>query len=267
LTFLLSGLPSKEDVDELTETLEAHGGIVRRDVPPPDLRVFSRHASEAYQPSQDVGAPVVNGRRDSPGRNTRVVTPHFGRTLKCLYAAAVGAPLVSPEWVRASADAGKALALKKYRVTRPSKHPRARSEDDDDDDDDEDDEDEDDDEDAPLGNVFDGVVVSLSGDANYVRQFGVLLRHAGADVIAMTDLISAEGEDVPMGEGPCDYALVQTVVDPRERKGKTIGRKVDGVLSRASRRLGVPCVRHEWAVDSLLANALLPVDETYVVPT
>jgi hypothetical protein len=34
-------------------------------------------------------------------------------------------------------------------------------------------------------------------------------------------------------------------------------------LGRAAKRLGVPRVRHEWAVDSLLANRLEEMDETY----
>ena len=110
--------------------------------------------------------------------------------------------------------------------------------------------------------MFDGAVVSLSGDANYVRQFGVLLRHAGADVVDAADLIAAEGSDVPTGEGPCDYVLVQTAAGAGAR-GTGQSLRVEGGLARASKRLGVPRVRHEWAVDSLLANRLKDVDETY----
>ena len=239
LTFLLSGIPSKAQVDELTELLETRGGVVRGDVPPPAApRVAS---AEAYEPSQDVGAPM---RRplDAPGANTRVLTPAFGRTLKCLYAAAVGAPLITPDWAFDSADAGEALALEPYLVGRPDgKSRRARTG-------------------GPR--VFDGAVVSLSGDANYVRQFGVLLRHAGADVVDAADLIAAEGSDVPTGEGPCDYVLVQTAAGAGAR-GTGQSLRVEGGLARASKRLGVPRVRHEWAVDSLLANRLKDVDETY----
>ena len=65
-----------------------------------------------------------------------------------------------------------------------------------------------------------------------------------------------------MGEGPCDYVLVQTAAGAgagaaAKRKG------LEGGLARAAKRLGVPRVRHEWAVDSLLANRLLEMDETY----
>ena len=165
--------------------------------------------------------------------------PSAGRTLKCLYAAAVGAPLVSPDWVRACADAGEALALEPYLIrgggvrAMPSENARVRR----------------------------GVVVSLSGDANFTRQFGVLLRHAGAEVVDAADLIAAEGRDVPAGEGPCDYVLVQTSMPPGA-KGRGLAR-AEGGLARASKRLGVPRVRHEWAVDSLLANRLKEADETY----
>ena len=235
-TFLLSGIPSKEEVDELTELLETRGGAVRRDVPPPPPP-SALQSADLYQPSQDVGAPMRRAAR--AGERTRVVTPSAGRTLKCLYAAAVGAPLVSPDWVRACADAGEALALEPYLIrgggvrAMPSENAR----------------------------VFDGVVVSLSGDANFTRQFGVLLRHAGAEVVDAADLIAAEGRDVPAGEGPCDYVLVQTSLPPGA-KGRGLAR-AEGGLARASKRLGVPRVRHEWAVDSLLANRLKEADETY----
>jgi len=235
-TFLLSGIPSKEEVDELTELLETRGGAVRRDVPPPPPP-SALQSADLYQPSQDVGAPMRRAAR--AGERTRVVTPAAGRTLKCLYAAAVGAPLVSPDWVRACADAGEALALEPYLIrgggvrATPSENAR----------------------------VFDGVVVSLSGDANFTRQFGVLLRHAGAEVVDAADLIAAEGRDVPAGEGPCDYVLVQTSLPPGA-KGRGLAR-AEGGLARASKRLGVPRVRHEWAVDSLLANRLKEADETY----
>ena len=41
--------------------------------------------------------------------------------------------------------------------------------------------------------------------------------------------------------------------------------RVEGGVQRASKRLGVPCVSHEWAVDSLLANKLAAVDGRYRV--
>jgi hypothetical protein len=234
LTFLISGLPSKQAVDDLTDLIETHGGVVRIDVPPP-AATRQIAPENAYQPSQDVGAPMVDGRRTAPGRNTRVITPAAGRTLKCLYAAAVGAPLLTPDWVRDSVDTGSCMALGEYRVDR-----------------------DDDDDDASVGGLFDGVVVSLSGDVTYVRQFGLLLRHAGAEVVPVADLVSTVGENVAMGEGPCDYVLVQVAASDTKTR-------VEGGVQRASKRLGVPCVSHEWAVDSLLANKLAAVDGRYRV--
>ena len=108
--------------------------------------------------------------------------------------------------------------------------------------------------------ALDGVVVSLSGDTNYVKQFGLLLRHAGAEVVPLDDLLNTVGENVPMGEGPCDYVLIQTAVGAG--KGGQ-GNKVDRGIARASKRLGVPCVRHEWAVDSLLGKELMAIDAKY----
>ena len=234
LTFLISGLPSKQAVDDLTDLIETHGGVVRIDVPPP-AATRQIAPENAYQPSQDVGAPMVDGRRTAPGRNTRVITPAAGRTLKCLYAAAVGAPLLTPDWVRDSVDTGSCMALGEYRVDH-----------------------DDDDDDASVGGLFDGVVVSLSGDVTYVRQFGLLLRHAGAEVVPVADLVSTVGENVAMGEGPCDYVLVQVAASDTKTR-------VEGGVQRASKRLGVPCVSHEWAVDSLLANKLAAVDGRYRV--
>ena len=116
MTFLLSGLPARDDVEELTRLIEDAGGTVCREVPPPAPETPPAALDfDAYAPSQDVGAPM---RRSSVGRATRVVTPKPGRTLKCLYAAAVGAPMCTPEWVRASLDAGRPLS--------PARRPRAR---------------------------------------------------------------------------------------------------------------------------------------------
>ena len=242
LTFLLSGLPSRDEVEDITDVIETHGGMVRRDVPPP-TQVRQIAGEDLYQPSQDVGAPMVAGRREKPGRNTRVITPAAGRTLKCLYASAVNAALVTPDWVHDSIDKGAPMPLSDYRVDRT-----------DDSDSDSDDTEEN------FGGLFDGVVVSLSGDTNYVKQFGLLLRHAGAEVVPLDDLLNTVGENVPMGEGPCDYVLIQTAVGAG--KGGQ-GNKVDRGIARASKRLGVPCVRHEWAVDSLLGKELMAIDAKY----
>ena len=132
---------------------------------------------------------------------TMVVTPKPGRTLKCLFAAAIKAPVLTPEWVLASIDAGRALS--------PASSPRGavlsrgvgmRGEEDDE---------EDDDQPGSEFGLFDGKVVSLSGDDRYVEQFGVLLRHAGAEVLSAKELADEPGEDVPEGEGPCDVLLAQ----------------------------------------------------------
>ena len=66
--------------------------------------------------------------------------------------------------------------------------------------------DEDDDGGFRVG-IFEGTVVTLAGDERFLEQFGLLLRHAGAEVISAEDVVSAIGEDVPEGEGPCDYVL------------------------------------------------------------
>lgn len=237
MTFLLSGLPARDDVEELTRLIEDAGGTVRREVPPPAPETPPAALDfDAYAPSQDVGAPM---RRSSAGRATRVVTPKPGRTLKCLYAAAVGAPMCTPEWVRASLDAGRPLSP----ASSPPGAMLSRG-------------DEEDDGGFRIG-IFEGTVVTLSGDERFLEQFGLLLRHAGAEVIPAEDVVSADGEDVPEGEGPCDYVLVQS--------GVGVKTEIPAGLARAAKRLGVPCVRHEWAVDSLLDATLRRVADDYRV--
>jgi hypothetical protein len=55
-----------------------------------------------------------------PAEYTRVVTPAAGRTLKCLYASAIGAPLVTPAWVKESVKALKALSARAAHRRDPS---------------------------------------------------------------------------------------------------------------------------------------------------
>ena len=245
VTFLLSSLESKADVEALTLAIEGAGGTVARDVPPPEAPTTPATMDEedAYAPSQDVGAPMTTKTRRL-ALETMVVTPKPGRTLKCLFAAAIKAPVLTPEWVLASIDAGRALS--------PASSPRGavlsrgvgmRGE--------EDDEEEDDQPGSDFG-LFDGKVVSLSGDDRYVEQFGVLLRHAGAEVLSAKELADEPGEDVPEGEGPCDVLLAQAPPGGG-------GAGVPSYLARAAKRLGVPCLRHEWAVESLLKGRLEPI--------
>ena len=245
VTFLLSSLESKADVEALTLAIEGAGGTVARDVPPPEAPTTPAAMDEedAYAPSQDVGAPMTTKTRRL-ALETMVVTPKPGRTLKCLFAAAIKAPVLTPEWVLASIDAGRALS--------PASSPRGavlsrgvgmRGEEDDE---------EDDDQPGSEFGLFDGKVVSLSGDDRYVEQFGVLLRHAGAEVLSAKELADEPGEDVPEGEGPCDVLLAQAPPGGG-------GAGVPSYLARAAKRLGVPCLRHEWAVESLLKGRLEPI--------
>ena len=91
MTFLLSGMPSKNDVEDLTELIELHGGEVEAEVPPPET-------PDNFTSSPEVGARM--SQFAAPPRRARVrmrvITPKPGRTLKHLYAAAVGAPLLKP---------------------------------------------------------------------------------------------------------------------------------------------------------------------------
>jgi hypothetical protein len=163
------------------------------EVPPPKTPA-------PFTPSPPAGAPME--RPTAPGLHTRVITPKPGRTLKCLYAAAVGAGVVTPEWVHASLDAGRALSPAStppaMLLSRGGGGPRAgaragagagagagetsrRGGDVDGDGDDDDG--------SPIttgscGGLFNGVVAALSGDSKFSREFGILLRHAGAEVVS-----------------------------------------------------------------------------------
>lgn len=241
LTFLLSGIPAKEEADELTDLIETHGGMVQSEVPPPKTPA-------PFTPSPPVGAPMSQPQAP-PALTTRVITPKPGRTLKCLYAAAVGAPMFTPEWIHASLDAGKPLS--------PASSPRGTilsgsvANDGDDDSGDEG---------APAtgrgdcGGLFSGFKVVTSGDTRFVREFGLLLRHAGAEVVSVEEVVSTEDQSENEGdEGVCDYVVVQG------------GTRIPASLQRAAKRLGVSCVWHEWVVESLLANRLGRVKTVFMV--
>ena len=96
-------------------------------------------------PDNFTSSPEVGARMSqfaAPPRRARVrmrvITPKPGRTLKHLYAAAVGAPLLKPDWITASLDAGRALspASTPPGVLLSKRHAAIASDDDDDDDDD-----------------------------------------------------------------------------------------------------------------------------------
>ena len=56
--------------------------------------------------------------------------------------------------------------------------------------------------------------------------------------------MAAAGGEGEGGAASCDYVIVQG------------GSRMPASLQRASKRLGVSCVWHEWVVESLLANSL-----------
>lgn len=102
--------------------------------------------------------------------------------------------------------------------------------------------------------MFSGFKVVTSGDTRFVREFGLLLRHAGAEVVSVEEVVSTEDQSENEGdEGVCDYVVVQG------------GTRIPASLQRAAKRLGVSCVWHEWVVESLLANRLGRVKTVFMV--
>ena len=158
----------------------------------------------------------------------------MGRTLKCLYASAIGAPVVSPAWVREAAATGNpSLSPSRTppgsiisRGGRPSRdktsgHPGSS---------------------RVFERIFAGLAFALSGDDGFHAQFGALLEHAGASVVDGSELTDDAGDD---RDARCDLVVVQE--SPAERRGFR-----GSALRRAAERHGVPCVWHPWAVESLL---------------
>lgn len=91
---------------------------------------------------------------------------------------------------------------------------------------------------ACSGKLFRGGVVAVTGNDGFVKDFKSLLNHAGAKV-----------ELNPQTEDAFDYLIIQS------------GEKPHSAWIRASRRLGVARVRHEWLVESILAGELLPAGD------
>ena len=146
---------------------------------------------------------------------------------------AIGAPLVTPAWVKESVKALKALSPGSTPpgsiISRGSHHGRShRGE-------------------RPDGNggarLFAGLALALSGDDGFHKQFGALLTHAGATVVDSNELIDDDEDEA----NRCDLVVVQeSALERKGFKGST--------LRRAAERHGVPCVWHPWAVESLLAG-------------
>ena len=70
MTFLLSGLPARDDVEELTRLIEDAGGTVCREVPRPRRRLLPQlWISTRTPPRKTWGADasVVGGARDASG--------------------------------------------------------------------------------------------------------------------------------------------------------------------------------------------------------
>jgi len=89
---------------------------------------------------------------------------------------------------------------------------------------------------ACLGKLFRDVKAAITGNEGFVKDFTSLLSHAGATL-----------ERNPQTDDRFDYLITQSGENPHS------------AWIRASKRLGVPCVRHEWLVDSILAGELLDV--------
>jgi hypothetical protein len=223
LTFYLSGF-GRDESASLAELISRNGGVVESQIPDPT-------APAPFTPSPPAGAPCVD---PDPAEYTRVVTPAAGRTLKCLYASAIGAPLVTPAWVKESVKALKALSPGSTPpgsiISRGSHHGRShRGE-------------------GPDGGnggarLFAGLALALSGDDGFHKQFGALLTHAGATVVDSNELIDDDEDEA----NRCDLVVVQeSALERKGFKGST--------LRRAAERHGVPCVWHPWAVESLLAG-------------
>ena len=95
---------------------------------------------------------------------------------------------------------------------------------------------------ACLGKLFRDVTAAITGNEGFVKDFTSLLSHAGATL-----------ERNPQTDDRFDYLITQSGENPHS------------AWIRASKRLGVPCVRHEWLVDSILAGELLDV-AAYAAP-
>ena len=89
---------------------------------------------------------------------------------------------------------------------------------------------------ACSGKLFRDVTTAITGNEGFVKDFTSLLAHAGAAL-----------ESNPQTDRRFDYLITQTSAKPHS------------AWIRAAKRLGVPCIRHEWLVESILAGELLDV--------
>ena len=89
-----------------------------------------------------------------------------------------------------------------------------------------------------TGRLFRDIKTALTGNDGFVKDFSSLLAHAGAEL-----------ESNPQTTAKFDYLIVQS------------GEKPHSAWIRASRRLNVPCVRHEWLVESILAGERLALED------
>lgn len=87
---------------------------------------------------------------------------------------------------------------------------------------------------ATSGRLFRDIKTALTGNEGFVKDFASLLAHAGAEL-----------ESNPQTTIKFDYLIVQS------------GEKPHSAWIRASKRLNIPCVRHEWLVESILAGEML----------
>ena len=89
-----------------------------------------------------------------------------------------------------------------------------------------------------AGKLFRDVKTAITGNDAFMKDFSALLSHAGAEL-----------ELNPQTAERFDYLIIQS------------GEKPHSAWVRASKRLDVPCVRHEWLVDSILRGELLASED------
>ena len=91
---------------------------------------------------------------------------------------------------------------------------------------------------ACSGKLFRDVTTAITGNEGFVKDFTSLLAHAGATL-----------ESNPQTDRRFDFLITQS------------GEKPHSAWIRSAKRLGAPCIRHEWLVESILAGELLDVSD------
>jgi len=86
--------------------------------------------------------------------------------------------------------------------------------------------------------LFRDVTTAITGNEGFVKDFTSLLAHAGAAL-----------ESNPQTDRRFDFLITQS------------GEKPHSAWIRSAKRLGAPCIRHEWLVESILAGELLDVSD------